>query len=465
MKTLKKYSLSVLALLWILSGVLAACSSSAPGDQRTADSADSNGQNAGSQNQAPKEQVKLTWLVRSQPAVAPWYDAMVKGFEAEHPNIKIELQVIPQSEIDQRLATMIAGGNVPDVWSPNWADSGYPTYKNMDALLDITDYVTRDRDLYAGIPDEILDIYTQDGRYYGFPMSNSSTFLFYNKDLFDAAGVPYPTIDWNDQSWNWDAMVEIAKKLSKDIGDPNKQIFGVWNAQPANKTSWLFGGDFFTKEAYETGVMGEPQASKNPKNIEAIQANYDLINTHKVSPNPAQISAVSQLGDPFMSGRIAMVIQGGWGFRTYKDANFRWSAAAVPFGPDGTREIPIYVDPWSISKKSKHPDEAWEFIKYLTDPDHGGKEYVKAAFSFPANLDLAQDWYQATASIADITEEDIKKLYEGSLAYGRPSDNHKISKFSTILNTINQSIDAIYNNKMSVEEGLKTIDQNLSSLK
>ncbi|MFD0678642.1 MULTISPECIES: ABC transporter substrate-binding protein [unclassified Paenibacillus] len=457
MKTFKKASLKALVVSQMLALVLAGCSSSAPANSTKPDTAPKADES--------KKQVKLTWLVRSEPSVEPWYSAMVKGFEAKNPNIKIELQVIPQAEVDQRLTTMIAGKNVPDVWSPNWANSGYPTYKNMDALLDLTSYIKKDRELYKGIPDEVLNIYSKDGKYYGFPMSNTSTFLFYNKDLFDAAGLPYPSLDWNDKSWNWNAMVETAKKLTKDIGDPSKQVFGVWNAQPANKSAWLFGGDFFKKEAYDTGNMGDPQVSKNPKNIEAIQANLDLISKHKVSPNPAQLSAASQLGDPFMTGRVAMVIQGGWGFRTYRDAKFKWAAAAVPFAPDGSKQIPLYVDPWSISKTSKNPNEAWEFIKFLTDPTNGAKEYVKAAMSYPANLDLAQDWYQATTSVSAMSMQDIKKVYEGSIPFGRPSDNHKISKFSTILTTSNQTFDAIYNGKVSVEEGLKTIDQNLSSLK
>ncbi|MEK8128302.1 sugar ABC transporter substrate-binding protein [Paenibacillus filicis] len=458
MKTLKKSSFKALVVSQVLALALVGCSSSAPANTTKPDT-------AAPKAEEPKKQVKLTWLVRSEPSVEPWYNMMVKGFEEKNPHIKIELQVIPQSEIDQRLTTMIAGKNIPDVWSPNWSNSGYPTYKSMDALLDLTPYITKDRAIYKGISDDLFNIYKHDGKYYGLPMSNTSTFLFYNKELFDEAKLPYPSLDWNDKAWDWNAMVESAKKLTKNVGDPAKQVFGLWNAQSANKTAWMFGGDFFTKEAYDSGVMGEPQASKNPKNIAAIQANYDLINKDKVSPNPAQLSAASQLGDPFMTGRVAMVIQGGWGFRTYKDAKFKWGAAAVPYAPGGGKQVTLYVDPWTIGKTSKHPDESWEFIKYLTDPAHGAKEYVKAGMSYPANQELAQDWYQATTSVASISMDEIKKVYEGSIPFGRPSDNSKIVKFSTILTTSNQTIDAIYNGKIPVEEGLKTVDQNLSSLK
>src|SRR5699024_7247013 len=74
------------------------------------------------------DKVEISWLVRSDPVVKPWTEKMVKEFEEENPNIKVKLQDIPQDQIDQKLQTMIAGGNVPDVWSANWADSGFATY-------------------------------------------------------------------------------------------------------------------------------------------------------------------------------------------------------------------------------------------------------------------------------------------------------------------------------------------------
>ncbi|WP_413378157.1 ABC transporter substrate-binding protein [Alkalihalobacillus sp. 1P02AB] len=442
MKAFKKGFLLIVVLLLSMTFLLAACNSDA----------------------ANSSEIELTWLVRSDPAVSKWYDEMVEGFEAENPHIKVNLQLVPQDEIDQRLTTMIASRNVPDVWSPNWSNSGFATYNNMDALLDLTEFLERDPKVLEGIPENIADIYNVDGGTYGIPMSNTTSLLFYNKDLFDEAGVEYPPIDWDDTSWDWDAMVEKAKQLTKDIGDPNNQVFGVINEQPPTRSAWVFGGDFFSEESYETGKIDELKILSDPNNKKSIQAIYDLIYEHKVSPNPSQLDAVSQIGNPFMTGRVAMNIGGGWGFRNYIEADFRWGVAAIPFGPDGTREIPVYADPWTISKDSKHPEESWELIKYLTNPEYGGKRYAEIAMSYPANLDIADVWYDATTSLAEISKEELSEAYEGSVRYGRPTDNHLIEGFSVILNTINQTMDSIYSGNIEIDKGLETIEQNLRAL-
>ncbi len=84
--------------------------------------------------------VVLTWLVRSDPNLIEWEHRVIEAFEDENPGIRVQLQTIPQGEIDQKLQTMIAGGNVPDVWSPNWADSGFGSYYAMGALKDLTPF-------------------------------------------------------------------------------------------------------------------------------------------------------------------------------------------------------------------------------------------------------------------------------------------------------------------------------------
>ncbi|MFS0612225.1 ABC transporter substrate-binding protein [Lederbergia ruris] len=433
------------ALVLIFS--LAACSSSETG-----------GKDKG------KNKIELTWLVRSDPVVKAWEEKMVKDYEAENPNIKIKLQEVPQDQIDQKLQTMIAGGNVPDVWSANWADSGFATYQGLGALLDLTPYIEKDPDAVEGIDEKLLDIYTIDGKKYGVPILSMGSYIFYNKELFDEAGLEYPPTDWDDKSWNYDKMIEYAKKLTKNIGDKNEQVFGLLNTNHGNRDAWLWGGDLFKKEAYETGDIGEPNVLDDPANRQAIQAHYDLIHKHKVSPTQSQQDAISQIGSPFLTGRVAMVIDGGWGVRSYQPAEFQWGVAPIPYTVDD-RRIPMYVDPWNISAKSKHPDEAWEFIKFLIDPEKGAKEFVEMTNETPANSKLMDVWLDNIAEQAGMTNEQLQELHEGAIKYGFEADNHLIRNFSTILNTINQNINAIYDGTMDIDEGMEKLDSQLRSIK
>lgn len=189
--------------------------------------------------------VELTWLVRSNPDLIEWEHRVIEEFEAEHPNIQVRLQVIPQGEIDQKLQTMIAGGNVPDVWSPNWADSGFGTYYGLGALKNLSPLIEQDPDIIDGIDDSLIDIYTMDDGVYGLPILSMGSFVYYNKDLFDEAGLEYPPTDWDDKSWDWDKMIEYGQAITDKSKSPTERVYGVLNNNTPNKNAWLFGGDFF----------------------------------------------------------------------------------------------------------------------------------------------------------------------------------------------------------------------------
>ncbi|UHA73972.1 ABC transporter substrate-binding protein [Paenibacillus sp. 481] len=403
--------------------------------------------------------VTISWLVTSNPAKMPWYEQTVKDFEAKHPNIKVKLMTFPYAQIDQKIQTMISGKSMADVWSANWSQAGFASFKQLDVLMDLTPYVEKEPNVVKGIDPRLLDIYKMDGKMYGLPMLNYGTFLFYNKDLLDAAGLPYPPADWEDKSWNWDKMVDYGKKLN----DKSKQQYGLLYDEMPNKRAWLFGGDFFSAEAYKTGKMGEPAILKNPKNMEAMQKNADLVLKHQISPNPSQIEAMNQLGNPFMTGKVGMMIGGGWGFQNFKKAEFRWGAAALPY-VEG-RQISLYVDPWNIYKHTKHPKEAWTFVKFLMDPKGAAKTYAENTGATPVFDELLKKWYEDTAKAMEMKPEDVRRLNEGVIQYGRESDNHLIAKFESILKTTNQTMGAVNSGTKSVEEGLKDIDRNLRALK
>ncbi|MFC5701885.1 ABC transporter substrate-binding protein [Cohnella faecalis] len=409
------------------------------------------------------EKVEINWVMAADPDKKAWQDSVIASFEASHPNIKVHLENIPYDQFDQKLTTMISSGNAPDVWNPNQADSGFATYMSMGAIKDLTPYIEKGVPELETMDKDLLNIYRIDGKYYGIPLVSNATYLFYNKDLFDAANIPYPTTDWDDKTWTYDKMLEIAQKLTHDVGDIRKQVFGFSSNLTANAMAWSFGGDFFKPEAYTTGVMGEPDLS-NPKNVEALQYNLDLIEKYKVSPDQQTVAASAQLGDVFMTGKVGMFINGGWGLGAYEKADFKWGVAAVPY-KDG-RKVTLYVDPWSISASSKHPDEAWEFVRHLANPAEGGGayKYMNEVGRTPADSSLFELWYEKISKQINMDKNDFKQVHEGSIKYGREAENHLIVKFNTILETMNQTMSSVWNGRKTLDTGLKEMDQNLRSL-
>lgn len=450
--TKKRFLMSAL-LLFSVTSMLSACGDTAGSNKSDNEEVKNNS----------KEKVEIVWVMAADPDKKAWQDATVSTFEESHPNVKVRLENIPYDQFDQKLTTLIASGNAPDVWNPNQADSGFATYMKMGALKDLTPYIEKGAPELGTMDPSLLDIYKINGKNYGIPLVSNATYLYYNKDLFDAAGLPYPTTDWDDQSWNFDAMLETAQKLSHDVGDARKQVFGYSSALSANAMTWLFGGDLFKPEAYTSGVMGEPDLMK-PVNIEALQFNADLINKYKVSPNAETVAASAQLGDPFLTGKVGMYISGGWGLGSYKQADFKWGVAAVPYHEG--RKVTLYVDPWSISATSKHPDEAWEFFRHLANPAEGGGayRYMNDVGRTPADSSLFKLWYDKMGAEIGMDPEAFKQVHEGSIKYGREAENHLIVKFNTVLETMNQSLYQVWGGKKSVADGLKVLNDNLLSL-
>jgi multiple sugar transport system substrate-binding protein len=442
----------------------AGCSSSKlTNTPRNSDSATTNTDSADNADKASKSSasVELQWLVRSDPAAQPWEKQLIKDFEKEYPNIKVKLVIVPQAQIDQKMQTMIASGTLSDVFSANWANAGFMTYEK--SLLDLTPYVTTSPEVLDGVNPKIVDIWKVQGKLKALPLSCLGSFLFYNKDLYDQAKLPYPPTNWDDLSWTWDKMVENAKVLTNNIGNTQKQVFGLHNGLwPPNADAWMYGGDYFTNESYLTGDIGEPTVS-DPGVRKGIQAHYDLIHKYKVSPSSSEMKALSALGDPFLTGKVAMIMTGGWGFWVYKPAKFHWGVAALPY-VEGRRPV-MFVDIMNISATTKHPEESWELLKWIADPKKGMKGYMEITQATPPHDGLLDEWLTMMSGKLGQSEDELKQVQNGAIKYGAESANHMLNGYAAIDQVLSQSLGAVYDGTKDIDVALKEIDSGIRALK
>jgi multiple sugar transport system substrate-binding protein len=364
--------------------------------------------------------------------------------------------VVTWDDFDTKMQTMIAAGTPPDVWS-HWGPSGFADYVIRGLAADLTPYIERDNfDMSDFIP-EVLDIYTIDGKVYGLPMLTTGSFIFYNKDLFDAAGVEYPPTNWDDTSWTWDAFVEKCGQLTNDTGDPETTVFGCnlgfW---PNDAYAWVWGQDLYPDSAYETGFAEEAYLDSEAA-INGFQARQDLVWDLNYMPDPAQADAFGG-GDIFMGGKVAMHLTGGWGWWNYDglEEEFNWGVAALPYGAPERRCV-VFTDPWMLSAKTEHPDEAWEFLKYLASPEvqRGWMELVGAP---PARKSLAEDWYE---HFPTMTPEEVEELHLGALKHGRESPNHLLVRFDQLNQVVNSALDPIFNNEAEAADVLPEANEEL----
>lgn len=158
--------------------------------------------------QGSGDQVELKLGFYSSGASDAKMQELIDGFMKKHPNIKVTTETAPYGQFFQKLDTRIAAGNAPDLWLSDGVLVA--KYAERGAIKDLTEWIDKDlnKEDYYGL-DFNKDA---EGRYWAVPQGIQIGVLFYNKDLFDQAGVSYPTEDWT-----YDDLKKAAAKLT-DVG-------------------------------------------------------------------------------------------------------------------------------------------------------------------------------------------------------------------------------------------------------
>lgn len=420
------------------------------------------------QAQAPTgKKGEVSWLVRTGTVENKWEkEIAIPQFEKANPNIKINLIVSPWEQFDPKLFTLFAAGTPVDVWA-HWGRSGFADFVHKGMVADQTPFIKADNyDLTVFAPG-LVDIYKQNGKYLGMPLLTTfGTPMFYDKDLFQKAGVDNPPVDWGDP-WTWDQFVEAGKKLTKDYGTPTG-TYGINYTTNIQQLGYLGGGDAFLPEQYQTGLAKTTKLD-SPEVLAGVQAVYDLMYTAKVMPTPQLSSAMSSGNvDPFRGQKLGINVDGGWQYWNYKPLihNFKWAVGADP--KLKTNKNVTYTDAWLISSKSADPQAAWTFVKYLVS-DEGQSAYITATGTPPTRTKLIDKWLDDFTGPTGMTKADLQKVTSGALQNGVESVNHLFVGYEEISKTIDQVMGDVWAGKTKPKDGLlqakKQVDVVLASIK
>jgi multiple sugar transport system substrate-binding protein len=243
----------------------------------------------------------------------------------------------------------------------------------------------------------------------------STVGLYYNKKMFDAAGIAYP-----DDTWDWAKLVEVGKQLTKDNnGDGTIDQWGFYTETTDMENFWLSavwqnGGDVLAPDG-KTTALGTDQAAGG------IQFLQDLIWKDKVMAEPALFA---ETGDAFEQGKAAMEANGSWLVPTHTAAGIDLGIAPLPSGPSG-RFTSVNPTGAVVYKGSKAPDAAWEFVKYLASPA-AQEQLMKLKASLPVSKEVLAGPYSSSF--------DGAKVFADSLSYARLKPSFKgYNEFTTIL--------------------------------
>ncbi len=399
--------------------------------------------------QASQASTTILWFMRSDPKETPWEKAEVAGFEKLHPNIHINLVTAPNANgaFDAKFNALIQAGTPADIWS-HLGQAGFADYYHRGLLLNLDPLIKSSGYSFGSTPMNLVNTYRKPSGLYGIPSITLDSYLFYNKDIFDAynklhpsAKLSYPPVNWNDKSWTWAKMTDDAKKLTGLTVNGAKTYGFLPNLFPFMGYAWQAGSEMFPQaNAYVNGAPTSIDLT-NAKTVGIFQDMQNFFKT-KIAPPYSTVKQIGNTGaDPFQYGNIAMETTGGWDFRQLLDVKFHWAAAAMPWLV--TNRDTLFTDPYMVAKATKHPMEDMEFIQYLTNSS-SMSSYVKSVGFTPANPQFLGQWYTQYSKITGQSAEDLRTLVGGGRKYGTESPNHLVDSFSQIHNAMVPYMDKIF---------------------
>ncbi len=386
-----------------------------------------------------------------------WLTFVAEEFMKQNPGIKVNVMTVAWDEFDTKMIAMNTAGTPPDLWT-TWGPSGFKDYYARGLIADLTPYIQRDNyDLSDFFP-QVVEYFTVDGKMYGMPHTLGASYVFYNKDMFDAAGVPYPPTDWNDRTWTWDRMLEACSKIAyRDEKDPANSTWCISRGlYPINSYAWLWGKDIFPKSLYETGY-GEEANLSDPEILEIFQKYQDVTYKYHYDQTGPEWEATG--GDPFVMGKTSMQMWGVWGFgNTFTIKDYKWGIAAVPYGdPNADRKVAVWANPWMMSSQSRHPDEAWKLLAFLSSPAMH-EDYLNRGGNPPARKSLMPAFY---AKIPHMTKEEIDEVLNGALEHGQLAPSQRTVGWGEINDLLTKAFDSIENGTGTAADTLPAFEAEL----
>lgn len=375
MKSWKKIAVTALSMGLVLA--LGACSSNKSSSDK------------GDAKKNEKTVLKVTtWNYDTTPEFA----ALFRAFEKENPNVEVQQVDIPSDDYDTKVTTMMSSGDTTDILTMKNLLS-YSNYALRDQLVDLTDHVKKvDKDPAK----DAYNMYKIGGKTYAQPYRNDFWVLYYNKKLFDEAGVSYP------KNWTWDDYVKNAKKLTQT----DKGIYGTYQhtwrstvqaiAAAQNGKNLLKPSYNYLEDYYKRAL--DLQDSK-------AQMTYGTAKSTKVtyqSQFESSKTAMMYMGTWYMGGLLSNINDG--------KTNVDWSIAPMP-QKTASGKTTTFGSPtaFAINKNSKHQAVAQKFLDFCSGKK--GAEILAKMSIVPAyRTDAINKEYFASKGMP--TDEVAKKAFD-----------------------------------------------------
>ncbi|MDO4331756.1 MAG: extracellular solute-binding protein [Eubacteriales bacterium] len=279
----------------------------------------------------------------------------VEAYNAMQSDVEVRLSIIANDDYDDKIKIMLSGGADIDVF---WIRSGDQARQMAGggAVLALDELMEKNGVDYTDYGD-MGEQFFYDGQTYGLPANQTCWLLFYNKTLFDEAGLEYPT------DLTWDAYAQLCKELTTDETQGGLLVNWIMNIGS------VAAGEYLTDRELE-------------RTKEYVQFLNRVYNEDQSNMSLEEMSGSFDVNSVFAEGNTYMMINGDWTFQLFPDyaPGFEWAAAPLPHFEDVPVGSSIGTAPaYGINAKSEKTEAAFDFIRFCNYSDEGAVIYAKNA--------------------------------------------------------------------------------------
>lgn len=351
------------------------------------------------------------------------------AFNEEFPNIEVTIEEVPE-DFPTKIFTLAAAGSLPDVvrvWEPHVLEFG-----RAGQLNDLQPFIDSQPEFNAeDFYESFYDFPRINGQRFGIADDWNGHMAYYNRDLFDAAGVDYPSVDWT-----WDDLVSNARQISK----PDQGIWGTgmyfgwlhWNY----KQIWQNGGQIYNPD-YTECLLDSAEA------IEAMQFWADLAHEGEIMPGPAG----EEPHVIFEAGNSAMLRNGSWELAALDAVDFNWDLLPEP--QNNERRTLLHTAFHTIPTTTQNADAAWKYLNFVVSPE-GILINVKAAALIGARRSVNEEQPWAREGV-DAEWDLVPQAGEYGIIVPAPPNVGEVEQLQA------DAFQAIYLGEMTAEEALKEV--------
>lgn len=364
---------------------------------------------------------------------------MVDEFNKLHPNIKVEVLIVPDEQMIPKLTIAVVAGTPPDVVS-QWAVDRQ-LYERIYTPLN--DLIAKDPDINLEdyLPGLIEDV-TYEGKISALPRVGCSTLMYYNKDIFEEVG-----LDPERPPKNWKELEIYSDKTTKKDakGEYVRVGFLPWEGagggiQLPQQFVWQIGGKWYDAETKKV-ITTSPEHFRVFHRLESWAKKYNI---RKIS---YFVETEKGFMDPFAAEKRAMVVDGDWRMsqiEKYGRKGLKCDATLLPYPEGGRPTSMFWTDATSIPRGTKHLQEAWEFVKWQNT--EGERMLTSMWHEIPARYDLSEDYQnpfkkkflEAAKYNCVVMEIPIESFYQTNVAaavdyiiYGKKTVEQALAELQT----------------------------------